>query len=71
MQKENELILALCQETGVETNFDGSTTEGESNEEKIAGFRGNHHPDLIRDAANGDVAALVQLRIDCGLSPIL
>lgn len=70
MQRENELILALCQEVGVETNFDGSTTAGWSDEEKIDGFRGNHDPGLIRDAADGNVAALIQLRIDCGLSAI-
>ncbi len=70
VQKENEMILALCQEIGVETNSDGSTTADWSDEENIAGFRGNHPSDLIRDAANGDVIALVELRIDCGLPPI-
>lgn len=58
--REDELIVALCTEAG----------DTCSDEEKIEGFRGNHHPDLIRDAANGDVAALVQLRRDCGVSPI-
>lgn len=59
-QKENELLVELCREAG-DTGTD---------EELIDGARGNHAPDLIRDAACGDVAALVQLRHDFGL-PIL
>ncbi len=56
-QKENDLLVALCREAG---------DEG-TDEALIDGARGNHHPDDIRDATNGDVAALVKLRQAFGL----
>jgi predicted type IV restriction endonuclease len=55
---ERELILALCEEAG-----DDMTDP----DEVEAGFRINHHPADIRAAADGDVAALLRLRRDCGL----
>jgi len=55
--RENELLIALCREAG-DVGTDDELSEG---------ARGNHHPDLIRDAANGDVAALVKLRQAFGL----
>lgn len=66
--EENELILALIREVGPEKNADGSSTEGLSEEEHVAGFRSNHPAEAIRKAANGDVSALILLRISCGLS---
>jgi hypothetical protein len=57
VQKENELLVSLCREAG-DTGTDN---------ELIDGARGNHHPDLIHDAAQGDVAALIQLRQAFGL----
>lgn len=66
-EQEDALILALCREVGPELNANGTTTESWTDTQKIDGFRGNHHPDLIRAAALGDVAALVQLRHACGL----
>lgn len=56
-QRENALLLALCREAG----------DSGPDAVLIDGARGNHQPGLIRDAANGDVAALVQLRHDFGL----
>lgn len=56
-QKEDVLLLALCHEAG----------DSGPDAVLIDGARGNHQPGLIRDAANGDVAALVQLRQDFGL----
>lgn len=56
-QRENALLLDLCHEAG-DTGLDAAL---------IDGARGNHAPSLIRDAANGDIAALVQLRHDFGL----
>ena len=56
-QKEDEMLVALCREAG---------DEG-TDEALIEGARSNHHPDDIRDAANGDVAALVKLRQAFGL----
>lgn len=63
-ERENALILELCREAdalGVEPLDD------ETEDEIILGFRSNHHPDLIAAAADGDVAALIRLRSDCGL----
>lgn len=56
-ERENALIVTLCREAG----------DTEPDAELVSGFRSNHHPDDIRAAASGDVAALVQLRQACGL----
>ena len=56
-EQEDQLILDLCHEAG-DTGTD---------EELIEGFRSNYHPDLISDAADGDVKALIALRQGCGL----
>lgn len=66
-EQEDALILDLWRELGTEWNQDGSVVAGWTDEQLIDGFRGNHHPDLIAAAAGGDVAALVQLRQECGL----
>jgi hypothetical protein len=55
---ERKLILSLCGEAG-----DDMTDE----ENVLAGFTANHHPDDIRAAAAGGVQALVKLRHACGL----
>ena len=67
-EKENALILALCEEVGPEHNADGTSTAGWTDEQRIEGFRSNHSsPELIREAAEGDVTALISLRSACGL----
>lgn len=55
---ENNLILDLCREAGDDISDEAATLDA---------FRGNHHADLITDAAAGQVLALAQLRQDCGL----
>ena len=56
-QKEDAFLVSLCREAG---------NQG-TDEELIEGARNNHHPDDIRDAANGDIAAIVKLRRAFGL----
>lgn len=58
---EEELILALCREA------DPDATE--TDEEQIAIFRENHHPELIAKAADQDIPSLIELRLACGLLP--
>lgn len=63
-QKESALILELCREAdqlGIEPLGD------QSEEQIIEGFRSNYPDDVIRAAAEGDVAAIVELRRGCGL----
>ena len=55
---EDTFIIALCREAG----------DTASDQECIDGFRGNHDPALITAAASGDVAALIELRQNVGLS---
>lgn len=55
---ERELILSLCAEAGDDVS---------DPDEVEAGFRFNHNPADIRDAAAGNVEAIFRLRYDCGL----
>ena len=56
--KETKLILSLCREMGWNVK---------DQEAAIDRFQGKHHWADIRDAANGNVVALLMLRADCGL----
>jgi hypothetical protein len=55
--REDALIVALCREAG----------DTEPADELVEGFRSNQSAADIRDAAAGDVAALVRLRLASGL----
>jgi hypothetical protein len=57
----SDLILDLCREAGDDVSDEPATIEA---------FLGNHHPDDIVAAAQGDHAALVRLREACGLPPV-
>lgn len=57
-EREDKVILALCAEAGDDISHPA---------EVIAGFRTNYPDWMICDAANGDVEALISLRMGCGL----
>lgn len=59
-----DLVLALLEEAG-----DGDIAHRDP-DAALYGFTGNHPASVINAAADGDVAALVELRAACGL-PIL
>ncbi len=56
-EREDELLIELCREAG----------DVGTDEELIEGARANHDPEDIAEAARGDVAALIRLRIAFGL----
>lgn len=56
-ERENEFLIELCREAG------GIGTD----EELIERARVNHDPEDIAEAAQGDVAALIRLRLAFGL----
>lgn len=56
-EREDELLIELCREAG----------DIGTDEELIEGSRANHDSEDIAEAAQGDVAALIRLRIAFGL----
>ncbi len=56
-EQEDELLIELCREAG----------DIGTDEELVEGARANHDSEDIAEAAQGDVAALIRLRIAFGL----